>query len=148
MSYIVKAEPMEARAIAVVRRRAAPSQLSHAVPKACGDVWSFLRARHIAGAGRHVAVYLDGAVNFECGAEAPPGFAGEGEIALSATPAGLVAHTRHVGPYSMLGEAHAAVRGWCAANGQTPSGPNWDIYGHWTEETVEPTTDVFYLLRS
>jgi effector-binding domain-containing protein len=68
----------------------------------------------------------------------------------SATPAGTVAATTHFGPYGLLCQAHEAIRLWCANNGYTLAGPNWEIYGHWKDEwNTDPTkitTDVFYLL--
>jgi effector-binding domain-containing protein len=62
-----------------------------------------------------------------------------------------VATTTHFGPYGRLHEAHKAVRDWCADRGYDLAGPNWEIYGHWTDAwNTDPTqirTDVFYLLR-
>jgi len=73
-----------------------------------------------------------------------------GDVVLSATPPGAVASVRHMGPYSGLGAAHEAVRGWCRANDHNLAGPNWEIYGHWQSEwDLDPSlicTDVFYLV--
>src|SRR5262249_9197870 len=79
-------------------------------------------------------------------------FAEEGEVVRSATPAGPVAWTTHLGPYSGLGAAHDAVRQWCRANNRKLAGPNWEISGHWQSEwNTNPSqirTDVYYLLTS
>jgi effector-binding domain-containing protein len=139
----------------VVRRRAAAGQLSRVVPEACGTVWNALKAGGVKG-GRHVAVYLGksaaGEIDVEIGAEVAGALAGQGEVVGSATPAGEVATTTHFGPYNRLGDAHGAIRDWCAANGRTPAGPNWEVYGHWLPEwNHDPSkirTDVFYLLKS
>ena len=40
-----------------------------------------------------------------------------------------------------------AVREWCAEQGHTLAGPNWEVYGDWTDNPAELRTDVFYLLR-
>jgi effector-binding domain-containing protein len=76
----------------------------------------------------------------------------EGEVVRSATPAGLVAWTTHLGPYSGLGAAHDSVRQWCRANNRQLAGPNWEIYGHWQSEwNTNPSQiqiDVYYLLTS
>ena len=56
----------------------------------------------------------------------------------------------HFGPYNRLGEAHQAIRDWCANHGYSLAGPNWEIYGHWLDAwNADPgqiRTDVFYLL--
>jgi effector-binding domain-containing protein len=104
------------------------------------------------GAGRHVAVYLDDQINLEVGAEVDAPFAGHGEVVGSATPSGPVATTTHYGPYRQLGEAHEAIRRWCASKGYRLAGPSWEVYGHWEDEwNSDPTkirTDVFYLLAA
>ena len=75
-----------------------------------------------------------------------------GNTLIATTPAGTVAWTTHVGPYTSLGAAHDAVAQWCRANGHRLAGPNWEIYGHWQNEwNNNPSrirTDVFYLLAS
>src|SRR5205809_613692 len=119
--------------LAVVRRRARPSELSTVVPASCGVVWSFVRTQALQ-AGRHVAVYLNGNVDLEVGVEVAGVFREEGEIARSSTPAGLVASAIHLGPYQKLGATHSAIRAWCAAHGHQLTGLNWEIYGHWQAE--------------
>ena len=151
MEYEIRIETAsDSRPLAVVRRRAGSQELSRVVPECCGLVWSALRSQRIAGAGRHVAVYLDGQINLEVGVELDAPFAGHGEVVGSATPAGLVAATTHYGPYGRLHEAHEAIQLWCAGNGHALAGPSWEIYGHWKDEwNSDPTkisTDVFYLL--
>lgn len=150
MGHDVRLVQADSRPLAVVRRRAAPHELSRVVPEACGAVWKVVRSHPIPGAGRHVAVYLDGQINLEVGVEVDAPFAGAGEVVGSVTPAGLVATTTHRGPYGRLGEAHEAIQRWCAANGHRPAGPQWEVYGHWQDEwNADPsriTTDVFYLL--
>ena len=150
MKYDIRLEQVSSRPLAVVRRRAGLQELSKVVPEACGTVWSVVRAQQIPGAGRHVAVYLDGQINLEVGVELEAPFGGHGEVVGSATPAGTVATTTHFGPYGLLHEAHDAIRVWCRNNGYALAGPNWEIYGHWKDEwnsdPIKITTDVFYLL--
>ena len=157
MEYDIRIETAnDSRPLAVVRRRASSRELSRVVPQCCGLVWSSLRSHGITGAGRHVAVYLDGQINLEVGVEldvsASAPFAGYGEVVPSATPAGTVATTTHYGPYGLLHEAHEAIRRWCEENGHGLAGPNWEIYGHWKDEwNSDPTkicTEVFYLLTT
>ena len=152
MDYTIRLEQHTGRPLAVVRRRAQLQDLSTVVPAACGTVWNVVRAQQIAGAGRHVAVYLDDQINLEVGVELDAPFGGYGEVVDSSTPSGLVAVTTHYGPYGRLHEAHEAIRLWCVNNGHVPAGPNWEIYGHWQNEwnsdPTKITTDVFYLLNA
>jgi effector-binding domain-containing protein len=150
MEYVVRLEQHNGRRLAVVRRRAAAQDLSKVVPAACGTVWNVIRSQQVSGAGQHVAVYLDGQINLEVGVELDGPFAGHGEVVISATPPGLVATTTHFGPYHLLHQAHEAICRWCASNGYTLAGPNWEVYGHWKDEwnsdPAKITTEVFYLL--
>src|SRR3954464_14350352 len=90
------------RPLAVVRRLASARELPRVVPEACGLVWNVLRSHQIKGAGRHVAVYLDGDINLEVGVEMDGPFSGAGEVVASALPAGTVATAVHFGPYGQL----------------------------------------------
>src|SRR5713226_4806139 len=128
MEYTVRLEQVRSRPLAVVRRRAGSHELSKVVPDACGTVWSVVRAQQVVGAGRHIAVYLDGQINLEVGVELDTPFAGFGEVVGSATPPGLVAATIHLGPYGLLHDAHKAILQWCRENGHTLAGPSWEIY--------------------
>jgi effector-binding domain-containing protein len=150
VTHDVRIEHADGRPIAVLRLRANANQLSRVVPESCGVVWKKLRDAGMRG-GRHVAVYLDGAITLEVGVELDAAVpAGSGLIA-SATPAGTIATTTHVGPYQRLTDAHAAIRTFCKANGHACAGPNWEIYGHWMPEWDDNPglirTDVFYLLK-
>src|SRR4051794_16551854 len=113
MEYAVLREQLGSRPLAVVRRRMRQHELSKVVPNACGAVWNVVRSQQIAGAGRHVAVYLDCQINLEVGVEldarASATFAGYGEVVPSATPAGRVATTTNFGPYGQLHAAHQAI---------------------------------------
>ena len=150
MEYDVRVERASSIPLAVVRRRATQRELSKVVPECCGLVWGVVRSQKIAGAGRHVAVYLDDQINLEVGVELEAPCAGFGEVVGSSTLAGLVARTTHLGPYGLLYQAHAAIQRWCKQSGHALAGPSWEIYGHWLDEwNSDPskiTTDIFYLL--
>jgi effector-binding domain-containing protein len=147
MEYQVHVQHIGPQTTAVVRRRAKPSEFSQVVPKACGEVWTFMRSSGEPRPGRHLALYLDGEVNLEIGVEAARPFAGNDEVVCSSLPAGMVATTAHFGPYNRLGDAHDAIRKWCADHGQALAGPFWEVYGHWTDDPSQLRTDVFYLLQ-
>jgi effector-binding domain-containing protein len=144
--YEVTIQRVEPQITAVVRFRAVRDRLSTDVPKACGEVWAYIQAEKLPGAGRHVALYLDDCTNVEVGAEISQPFPGNGRVVCSSLPAGLVATTAHIGPYAGLSAAHGAVSHWCSANGRKFAGPSWEIYGHWTDDPTQIRTDVFYLL--
>ena len=130
MSYDVRVENVSvSRPTAVVRRRARAAELPKVVPHACGVVWGVMRAQHVSGAGRHVALYLDGEINLEVGVELEAPFAGHGEVVGSALPAGTVATAVHFGPYAQLGAAHG----------------HWE--DAWNSDPAKIRTDVFYLLK-
>lgn len=135
---------------AVIRARVRLRELSQFVPAACGEVWNFARAAGLPKPGRHLALYL-GHDEVEAGAEVQEAFAGNERVHCSQLPAGRVATVVHFGPYSGLGEAHAAIRQWCAEQGHELTGVSWELYGHWDESwNQDPSqirTDVFHLLK-
>lgn len=151
MSYEIKLMNGGAILTAVIRSRVQPNELSKFVPAACGEVWSFIRASGLPRPGRHVALYLDSGL-VEAGAEASERFAGDERVHCSQLPTGRVVTPTHFGPYTGLGEAHSAVRQWCAVQGRRLSGICWEIYGHWDDSwNADPSkirTDVFHLLEN
>jgi len=152
MEYDIQLENVSSCPIAVVRRRAGVRELPKVIPDACGVVWNAVKAKQIAGAGRHVAIYLDDQINLEVGVELAAPLGGQDDLVGSATPAGTVATAVHFGPYQRLHEAHHAIRQWCVSHGHSLAGPNWEIYGHWKDEWIknpsEIRTDVYYLLKA
>jgi effector-binding domain-containing protein len=153
MNYQVRLEQFPGHPLAVVRRQASMPQLGKVIQQACGTVWNAVRANHVKGAGRHVAIYWDNVYNLEVGVELDdaPLAAALGEIIPSSLPAGEVATTTHFGPYQQLADAHQAIHQWCRANGREPVRPCWEIYGHWLDEwntdSSKIRTDVYYLLK-
>jgi effector-binding domain-containing protein len=148
MEYQVQVRQVAPQLTAVIRFRAKQGELARLIPQACGEVWEFMRAPHLPRPGRHLTLYLDCEMNVECGAEVFQPFAGNDCVVCSSTPAGLVATTTHIGPYHRLGEAHDAVRQWCAEHGHTLAGPSWEVYGHWTDDPAQLRTDVYWLLEA
>ncbi len=148
-TYTVRVQELESIPLAVIRGRAGQADLPRVVPQWCGLVWNAVRAQTIS-AGRHVAIYWDSVIRLDVGVEVFGPFAEDGQVVASATPAGLVASTTHLGPYQDLGRAHQAIRDWCDAHHHRRAGPNWEIYGHWQAAwDADPSqirTDVFYRL--
>jgi effector-binding domain-containing protein len=147
MEYQVHVRQVEPQLTGVLRLRAAPSQLAQVVPQACGEVWTWFRASGLPRPGRHLALYLDCEGNIEVGVEVDQPFPGDARVVCSRTPGGTIATTAHLGPYGRLGEAHDAIRQWCADHRYVLAGVSWEVYGHWTDDPSQLRTDVFYLLR-
>jgi hypothetical protein len=80
MEHDIRLEHRCASPLAVVRHRASLEELSKVVPEGCGAVWRVIRAQQVAGAGRHVAIYWDGEINLEVGAEVAAPFPRCGEV--------------------------------------------------------------------
>jgi hypothetical protein len=145
----VKIERLDSVPLAVIRRQAQASELSRVVPECCGLVWEAVRAQQAKGGASHRALL---------GCQHPPrgrrravrAFTPQGDVVLSATPAGVVASATYFGPYGGLGAAHEAVRRWCEDHQRGLAGPSWEIYGHWQDDwNANPSrirTDVYYLL--
>jgi effector-binding domain-containing protein len=153
VSYIVEAKNVGATPILVVRRRARQSELPRLVPELCGVVWKYAKDSGAPSPGRHVAVYRnwkDGEMDVEIGVEVGSGAAGNGDVVLTALPAGIAATVTHRGSYALLGNANTAIRDWCKANARETTGISWEVYGHMGPDTdpADVRTDVFYLLKS
>jgi effector-binding domain-containing protein len=147
MNYQVELREAVPQRTAVVRRRASLQDLPTVLPTAYGEVWEYVRAAELPGVGRNLALYLDDEIHLECGVEVSEPFTGDDKVFCSHLPAGPVAATVHLGPYHRLPEAHQAMRAWCANQGYALAGPNWEIYGHWTDDPEKLCTEVFYLLQ-
>src|SRR5262252_5076800 len=150
MGYQIELIHSEPILTAVIRGQVPAKELPRFVPAACGEVWSFIRAKGLPRPGRHMALYLDAEGAVEVGAEVSEPFDGNERVHCSQLPAGPVATTVHFGPYGRLSEAHKAIRQWCAEHGHQCSGVSWEIYGHWEEswntDSSKIRTDIFYLL--
>jgi effector-binding domain-containing protein len=151
MVYEIVLANSESIHTAVIRGRVPPQELAQFVPAACGEVWSFVRSAKLPRPGRHVALYLDEQGSVEVGVEVSEPFVGNDRVHCSKLPAGQVVTTIHFGPYSLLRDAHAAIRHWCAGREYQLSGVAWELYGHWHEswnvDSAKIRTDVVHLLR-
>jgi effector-binding domain-containing protein len=91
-------------------------------------------------------LYRDDIPNVEIGVLTDRRCSLTGRVVRSSLPSGRVATTVHEGSYSGLGEAHAAVLEWCAANGERATRTRWEIYGPHADNPSELRTDVYWLL--
>lgn len=152
MSQAVSLVRQTAIRTAVIQAKVPRMELARFVPAACGEVWSYVRSAGLMKPGRHVALYGEEEGYVEVGVEIGEAFDGNGRVCCSALPTGVAAAAIHFGAYNRLGEAHVAVREWCAEHGHRVSGVCWEVYDHWQDRwNTDPSlirTDVFHLLRS
>jgi effector-binding domain-containing protein len=157
MAYEVGTRDVASRTLAVARGCVTMGDIGATIRGLLSRVYEFLEQAPVKPSGQNVVLYWDegtrglimtpGGVPIEAGVEVDAPFASGDRVACSATPSGPVAMVVHRGPYENLPEAHAAVRRWCAQHHRAIAGPNWEIYGDWTEDPDERRTDVFYLLK-
>jgi effector-binding domain-containing protein len=123
------------------------------IPQTLDRLWTYLRERKVNSTGHNLALYLstsgappDLIFDAQFGVEVHEVVQPQGDMVLSETPAGRVVSTVHWGDYAGLPNAHMALHAWCDANGRERAGPNWEIYGDWSDDPTKVRTDVFYLL--
>ena len=98
--------------------------------------------------GQNIMVYLDDQPRVEVGIQVARAFVPVDRVVPSALPAGAAVMTVHRGPYDLLGDAHTAVRNWCATRGLRTTGVRWEIYGDWAEDPADLATEVWYQVES
>jgi effector-binding domain-containing protein len=152
MSTDIVIQNVSARTLAAVRRKIRIPEIASAWRPALDMVWKFLGQNPgLRTDGENVFLYhhpadMGSPMEVDFGVEVTRPFARAGEVFASQTPAGSVASALHVGPYERLGETHAAIHAWAAANQRTFAGKSWEIYGDWTDRVEELKTRVEYLL--
>ena len=146
-------ERLSPRLLAAVRRTAAPREVPTVFKPALDLVWAFLRKHQgLRTDGHNVFVYHhvdrpEVGMPIDFGVEVTRPFEADGEVHCIETPAGDAAVTVHVGAYTGLPRAHAALRAWCAANGRQIGGYSLEIYGDWSNDPSKLETTIQYLLR-
>jgi len=153
MNHQVVTRIVSSQQLAAVRRRVRVGNVGSAWGEALDLVWEFLK-RHegLRVDGHNCFLYHhptdgSGIMDVEFGVQVVRPFEGEGEVICTATPAGEVAMTTHVGSYAGLGAAHNAIHSWRATTGRALGGHSWEIYGDWTDDETKLETQVIYLLR-
>jgi len=157
MPYDVQIHYVPQQAFAAIRDRANVHTLGDRIMALLTEDWDVLKHADVKHTGHNVVLYwdepgkalllTDEGVPIEVGVQVITPFKRMGRVVCAAIPGGSVATVVHMGLYQKLSEAHAAVRRWCAEHDYTLAGPNWEIYGDWTDYPDELHTDVFYLLQ-
>ena len=149
----VKVVRVDPRPTAVVAQTTTWTEFPSLWGQLLGEVYGFVRKRGelATGSGRelwqNVMLYKDQTPDVEVGVLVTAPFEPEGRVIASALPGGEVATATHRGDYAKLGDTHAAVREYIAAEGRELAGPCWEIYGHGRADPSEQETEVFWLLR-
>ncbi|GDY15111.1 hypothetical protein LBMAG53_39890 [Planctomycetota bacterium] len=135
--------------IAVVRETIPWNELSRRLRPMFDAVYVAVRAGRLVPHGHNVVVYRQirpDRAAVEAGIQVAGSFADFDRIHCSQTPGGPVASVEHIGPYHLLSATHQAVIRWCADQGATPAGIQWEIYGDWDDDPARLRTRVFHLL--
>jgi effector-binding domain-containing protein len=157
MLYDVQIHHVPQQAFAAIRDRANVHTLGDRIMALLSGVWDALKNADVKHTGHNVVLYwdepgtalllTDEGVPIEVGVQVVTPFKRMGRVVCAAIPGGTVATAVHMGLYQKLSEAHTAIRRWCAEHDYALAGPNWEIYGDWTDNPNELRTDVFYLLQ-
>jgi effector-binding domain-containing protein len=143
----VTTREVDALPTAVVRAATSWREFPRVWPRLLDEVWACLRAGGVERGCPNVMLYLDDTPRVEVGVWLRVRCELTGRVVASQLPGGRVASTVHHGSFHLVGEGHQAVIGWCAANGERPTGVRWEIYGPHRDDPAELTTEIFWLLE-
>jgi len=119
------------------------------IPTLLATLHDWLRETGTQPAGLNHAVYdrfgPDG-MRMRIGIPVSAPFESGGPVACTMLAGGRVAHTRHLGAYDGLPNAHTQLNEWCAAHALRPSGEAWEVYGDWNPDPARLVTDVYIRL--
>ena len=154
MGYQVITKTVTPQTLAAVRRRVRIGEVGKAWGPALDLVWEFLRRPEQEGLrtdGHNCFLYQhpppgEAVMVADFGVQVTRPFENAGEVICTATPAGEIVMTTHIGNYGKLGAAHQAIRSWSAASGRALGNRSWEIYGDWTDDETKLETQVVYLL--
>lgn len=145
MAYVVTASHAAPRRIAAVPATTTWAEFPTLWRGLLDQVWAALRSGRGIAHGQNIFLYLDATPRVEIGVEVFGPFQPAGNVVETTVPGGEVATTTSRG-YHELGEAHGAVRDWCASHDRALAGPFWEIYGDPDEATGAVAIEVCYLL--
>jgi effector-binding domain-containing protein len=151
VTYEVEIAELESTPIAAVTAQADPAGFPRQIRMLFDQVYAFLRSQStVRQAGHNVIIYegpLRHGSRVTIGVQVDAAFEPAGAIVCTATPAGRVARTVHVGAYAGIVHAHDAVVRFCNERGLKLAGRNWEVYGDWYDDPAKLRTDVHHLLE-
>jgi effector-binding domain-containing protein len=132
MGYDVEVKDVEAQPMLAIRATAPSAELPGVFREAINEVWTYLERIGVKPSGPSFGIFHEygETVDLEAGFPVPEGTEGEGRIRAGEIPAGRVASTWHVGPYTKLGEAYQAMDEWMHGQGHDHGQPPRELY--WT----------------
>jgi effector-binding domain-containing protein len=140
-----------AQPIAAVCRRVRWVELTAQIRDMFDTVYATVRARDdVRISGHNVILYRNEdreAGDIECGVQIAAPFADAEPLRCRMLPDGRAATAVHVGPYSGIKDASAAVSAWARQQGHPLAGVVWEIYGDWSDDPAQLRTEIFHLLR-
>ncbi|MGZ4588023.1 MAG: GyrI-like domain-containing protein [Mycobacteriaceae bacterium] len=149
MSYEVTLVDLPEQPAAVIRGHVGHDGIGEFLGPAFGEVMGLLQRQGLQPSGAPFGRYRPAANeewDIEAGFPASGTPSAEGRVEQSSLPGGRAARTMHVGDYSAIGPAYAAVAGWLSKNGYVPAGEPWECYLDGPEVT-KPRTEVFFPCR-
>lgn len=157
MEYNIKKREVAQRVVACAISQATIQNIGDKIGELLPQVYDVLQVINIQQFGNNIVIYWDKeddclllteqGIHIDVGVQVDKAFEPVGQVRCSATPAGVVATTTHIGSYQQLPSAHAAIRNWCKENGYFIAGVNWEVYGDWNDDPTKLMTEVFYLLK-
>ncbi len=131
MDYRIATREIEPQAIVSIRGRCTPDALPASIKSAFADILGKIRLLGISPTGAPFVIYHEfsaDTIDAEVSVPVPVPIVASGRMHSRLLPAMTVARTLHVGPYEQLGDAHAALSAWIAANGCEVVGPVRERY--------------------
>ena len=95
----------------------------------------------------NVMLYRDDTPTVEVGVLAVEGAQPSGRVVASTLPAGPVARAVHRGPWTQLGDTHAALLRWCQQQGLQLPRTRWEVYGHHRDDPAEQEAEICWQVR-
>jgi effector-binding domain-containing protein len=150
--YEVRLVDYETVTIAGVREEVPFLELDAARDKALHMTRDYLRENGVS-AGRDIVVFVSSNTNgflvvLDCifGVEVSQAVPGSEDVPVRVlqVPAGRAAMTTHIGTYSEVMDAHAAVHDWCRREKVDATGINWEVHEALPDDPLQRRVDVYY----
>ncbi len=144
MAYDVQLKEIEKRPTVVVRAETTPDRIGETYGELLLLVSAYLESKGVEPAGPPFGRFFDYTkehVDMEAGFPLVSPLDGEERVQPGELAAGKVAVTWHVGPYTTLSKAYAAMSAWMAEQGLESAGASWEVY--WTDLATEPNSSTW-----
>jgi effector-binding domain-containing protein len=132
-------QKLDKQLVASVRVHTTSAEVSRTLAVILPEVMMHLGKQGLSPAGPPFSRYHkidDGGIDLEAGMPVRKTFEPGGRVLLSELPAGQVATTWHVGPYTELSKTYDHLEKWMASKKLVSGGGFWEIY--WTDPGIEP----------